>query len=573
MQPGTPAASAPGDPGTSGTRAAAGDVTLVEEIVRTLDKAIRVHQLYEGASPSYERFLGILRDAFRAFWKTAEPLVVTVQENRLLWEGQRVYEGQQRPGDLAFLFFRDGIRELAFHPGFEDRGLPAFLDLIARIQGARDDQDDLITLFWEHDLEGFTYRNVDVAVDGLDAFSRSPGRPPAVDPEQLRAEMAAPPSYGAGTPPPPTEVNTPEFREALYLLDPSEFKALREELDRELQRDLMRDVLHGLLDRLEDGALERQQRIVRILADMLPGLLSSGRFSDAEMVLADLRELAGRGPPPALATEIDALFARLADAETVGEMVRTIEDSPGTVRVEECAALLRHFPVAALEPLIQAAGTAERPEVRRALSDVAERLAAGDLERILSLLGSPVPEVAAGAARLVGRMGTGAGAPGLARLLQRTEPEVRIAAVVALQSLRVSSAAGALAGVLEDPERDVRIAAARALGELRYTPARARMEELIQSKRIRDADITERLAFFEAYGAVAGAEGVALLGRLLNGRSWLGRREPPEIRASAALALGRIGTRPAREALESAGDDPEMVVRTAVARALRGEGS
>jgi len=545
----------------------------VEEIVRTLDKAIRVHQLYEGASPSYERFVGILRNAFRAFWETSEPLIVTVQENRLLWEGHRVYEGQQRPGDLAFLFFRDGIRELVFHPGFEDHGLPAFLDLIARIQGARDDQDDLITLFWEHDLDGFEYRNVDVAVDGLDAFSRNPGRPPAVDSEQLRADVAAPPVYGAGTPPGGIEASPPEFREALHLLDPSEFKVLREELQQELQRDLMRDVLHGLLDRLDDGALDRQLRIVHILADMLPGLLSSGRFSEAGMVLVDLQELAAREPPPELAAEIDAFFERLADPQTVGEMVRTIEDSPGTVQVDECAAILRHFPVAALEPLIQAAGAAERPEVRRALSEVAERLASSDLERILSLLGSSNAEVAAGAARLVGRLGTGAGATGLARLLERSEPEVRIAAVLALQALRVSSAAGALARVLEDPERDVRIAAARALGELRYTPARARLEELIQSRRIREADITERLAFFEAYGAVSGADGVALLGRLLNSRSWLGRREAAEIRASAALALGRIRTQPARDALESAAEDPEMVVRTAVARALRGEGA
>jgi HEAT repeat protein len=202
---------------------------------------------------------------------------------------------------------------------------------------------------------------------------------------------------------------------------------------------------------------------------------------------------------------------------------------------------------------------------------VAERLAADDLQRILSLLGSPSAPVATGAARLVGRLGATAAATGLARLLERPEPAVRIAAVGALQELRVSSAAGALARVLDDAEREVRIAAARALGALRYTPVRGQLEALIQSKRIREADITERLAFFEAYGSVAGPDGVTLLDRLLNGRSWLGRREAPEIRASAAVGLGHIDGAAARGALATAVNDPEMVVRTAVARALRRE--
>jgi HEAT repeat protein len=46
-------------------------------------------------------------------------------------------------------------------------------------------------------------------------------------------------------------------------------------------------------------------------------------------------------------------------------------------------------------------------------------------------------------------------------------------------------------------------------------------------------------------------------------------KEPAETRACAAVALGRIKTPEAREVLQRAVDDKELVVRNAVSRALR----
>ena len=58
---------------------------------------------------------------------------------------------------------------------------------------------------------------------------------------------------------------------------------------------------------------------------------------------------------------------------------------------------------------------------------------------------------------------------------------------------------------------------------------------------------------------------------MLNGRSLLGRRESPEIRACAALALGKLGSPAAAKALEGARNETDPVVRSAVSRALRRE--
>jgi len=84
---------------------------------------------------------------------------------------------------------------------------------------------------------------------------------------------------------------------------------------------------------------------------------------------------------------------------------------------------------------------------------------------------------------------------------------------------------------------------------------------------------TEKMAFFEAYGALAGDGGVELCDTILNGKSFLGRREEPEMRACAAVALGRIATAGAIESLRKASGEKDVVVRNAVSRALRTPGA
>jgi HEAT repeat protein len=123
---------------------------------------------------------------------------------------------------------------------------------------------------------------------------------------------------------------------------------------------------------------------------------------------------------------------------------------------------------------------------------------------------------------------------------------------------------------VEDGERDVRIAAIRALQARSYRPVLARLEGIVKGKAIREADLTEKMVVFEAYGTLCGEGGVAALETMLNGKSLFGRREDAELRACAAVALGRVNTSSAMESLRRASSEKDVVVRNAVSRALRG---
>ena len=77
------------------------------------------------------------------------------------------------------------------------------------------------------------------------------------------------------------------------------------------------------------------------------------------------------------------------------------------------------------------------------------------------------------------------------------------------------------------------------------------------------------MAFFETYGSLCGDAGVGFLSEILKPRGLFQRREPSELRACAAMALGKIGTPRAMEALQKAGSDGDLIVRNAVSRAIR----
>ena len=92
-------------------------------------------------------------------------------------------------------------------------------------------------------------------------------------------------------------------------------------------------------------------------------------------------------------------------------------------------------------------------------------------------------------------------------------------------------------------------------------------------KAVQAMDLTEKMAFFEAYGAIAGSTGLKPLSGLLLPRGLLRMKEAAETRACAAMALGKIGTPEARDVLQRAADDKDPVVRNAVNRALREAGT
>jgi HEAT repeat protein len=198
------------------------------------------------------------------------------------------------------------------------------------------------------------------------------------------------------------------------------------------------------------------------------------------------------------------------------------------------------------------------------------RLASSNTGELVRLITSQDHVVALEAIRRAAALKTAASVTPLGKVLGDRPAPLRLAAIQALAEIGSAGALQQLDRGIEDEDRDVRVATARAIVARAHRPALPRLQHVVTGKAIRDADLTEKMALFEAYGALCGDAGITFLDGLLNGKGFLGRREDPELRACAAMALGRIRSPQAMSALQRAAAEKEVVVRNAVNKALRG---
>ncbi len=360
-----------------------------------------------------------------------------------------------------------------------------------------------------------------------------------------------------------------DFEPSLYFLDEKDVTHLQQELLREWERPVKRDVTLAILDQYEMGDEERRGEILGILRQMLPRVLAEGEFGDAAFLVGELQRIAERKNDAQVQEQVDAIIGELSQPIVVEQLIRLLEDGAIDPNSAELATLLNALKPEVIIVLMQALPLLTRKQAIDQLAATMERLAGMNPELIAGLVRSDDPRVAAETAKIAARLKLTGAAEAVAALLARRDARVRLAAVESLVALRTSIAGTPLLRALEDEDRDVRVAAARGLAEMKYKPGAEQLERHITGSELRKRDLTEQLAFFEAYALAAGQESVKLLARMLNGRRFLWVKYPSRVRACAARALGLVEGMEATQALQSASRDRDAMVSSAVHAASR----
>ena len=302
-------------------------VVEVRGLFVVLAKALRAFQLYDDNNPVRKRFVTSLREAFEQLWQEVEGLNLSVEEHRIVLVGEQVYENSSRSDSLAFLLYKDGIRDITFLPGVEGQELDQILSVLQRAKLLKSAEgDDLLTMLWEQDLELFTCRSVDQITEGAElptaqAEEERAGLAQVLEGEvedQKAKDDAGKDEAEAGEDGSPPKVGQ-DFSPTLYALDPDEKEQLRQALAAEMSRDVRHYVLAALFDRLEEAENPgRKSEILKILRELMPSLLNRGAVESAADVLEELA--AARAEPGVLDEvrqgECDRLLDDLSSVET-----------------------------------------------------------------------------------------------------------------------------------------------------------------------------------------------------------------------------------------------------------------
>jgi HEAT repeat protein len=431
-----------------------------------------------------------------------------------------------------------------------------------------DAPEDLLTLLWSEDFQRLHYTFRELHSDDAVPIERGDTLPPPAAPgdtqRAVQEEAQAPAREGV--------VSIEDFDTTMYFLEHQEIDYLRQEIEREYSQDMRRNVLSMLFDLLELQSYGTvRAELISIIENFIPYLLGAGDFRSVAFVLRELRVVLERGREmiPEQRQALEAMPGRLSQAGALAQLLQSVDEAAVHPTEEELAELFQELKAEALVTLMGWLPKLTNERVRDLVGHAAERLAQHNAGEVLKALASDDVNVQVSMVQLAGRLKL-AGAPeGMVRLLNSTDRQVKLAVVDALTLIASPSALRLLEQAVEDDERDIRVASVRFLAQRGHRNVLSRVESTVTSGKLRQADLTEKIAFFEAYGTLGGSRVVPALEKLLIAKGLLGKKEDPETRACAAMALGRVRVPEARAVLEKAREDKEPLVRNAVSRALR----
>jgi hypothetical protein len=537
-------------------------------LLRLVVKAGRAHQLYLPNNPIYKQALDALRAGFTTIWAQIDELTLTLTETEIFWYDHVVLSEPSKGGDsLSWLFFKDGVRELELLKGFEDKEVVALLGILQRARKASPDEDDLLTMLWEADFAYARYRYQDLAMDAAAPISDNTPKTDVAPDQVAQAAHTSVTEQAAGI------VNMSDFDTTLYFLDENEIEYLHSEISREYEGDLRSRVTSTLLDIFEQQSnAEVRKEILEILDSTLVNLLATGHFRGVAHLLREVQATMQRASDlsPEHKHALNELPIRLSAPESLAQLLQSLDDTAELPPQSELMEMFDQLRPIALGTVFSWLRRMHNPKVRPLLEAAAERLASLNTTELVRLIVAPEREVALEAIRRAGALKTPAAVQSLSKVLSGPDVELRQTAVQALTEIGSPSALQALERGVEDSDREVRISTVRAFTARTYRLVLPRIDAAVKGKAVREADLTEKMAFFEAFGTLAGDGGVQYLDSVLNGKGFLGRREDSELRACAAIALGRIAGPKATEVLRKASSEKDVVVRNAVNRALRG---
>ena len=552
---------------------------LLQELLRQLDKTVRLHQLYPVTNPTYLKTLEALRGAFRTVWDETFSVALQVTDTQLLCGGVVVLDEPEKASDsLPWTLFKDGVRRLTLSSGFEEREVETLLDLIPKVRRALDYEDDVLTLLWAADFEHLSYRYVDtVSSEGapLDP-SATPGRWPAsttvradtreaVEAARRRAlEVSSGLEKMLRTERSADDEAERERAEAM--------RHLRDGIAKQYATDLRVDVSDALLDIFElqrDPAVRLE--VARHLDTLMLMHVSSRSLEALAQLLRESQVAVTRGPNMTddARVAMAQLGARISDPALLDPLLEWVESAEPRPSIAAVADIVARLDVTALAAMFHWMTDSHHHDLRVLYAAAGDRLAAADPAELVKLVGDAHESVAHEAMRRCGALKLDASVVALVKQIGHAEESRRAAALAALIAIGTPRALAGVERALGDASSALRTTAIKALTAAVYRPVLARATERVQGTEVRDMDGLERRALFELYGTLCGDAGVSWLsGQLIGGKGFFKRKSDPETRACAAAALGRINTPASRDVLRAATDVEEPLIRQAVRAAL-----
>jgi len=557
------------------------ELLIARDLISAFIKAIKAFRFYPPDNPTLKGFREQLLKKFQFFMNKYQSFVIQIGEYDLSFKGKILYENRDVKTSLAFLLYRDGLREIRFVKGLEEWEVQGIIDILKQGESINQLEDDIVTLMWEKDFVHISFLATDefleetpvIIPETVDQFRKNLVFKPLA--HQVEVELAEEGSeegidldeiLSKVTEQPLSFVTD----RSVYLLTSDEVEGLRKDVEAEVDPTFIFNIMDILFEilALEKGH-EPYQDAVNILIKVLDAFLTLGEFTKASDLLKRVYIILKTYELQDWQIEnIRRIITEAGEEVRIERIGKVLEREEG-VRLGEVNDYLLLLQKNSIKPLIKLLGELKNSKTRRVFCDALSEIGKNAIELFTPFIDDRRWYLVRNITYILGRIGKEQSLPYIQKVFNHEEIRVRREAVQALGLIGGPKAIGLLVRALTDNDVRIRCMAAINLGKGGKKTGLIPLLEVVQSKDFYKREPAEIKAFFNAIGMVGSNEAIPVLQQLLERKSWFGRVKTDEIRTGAANALAMIGTSEAKAILEEGKNSKEESIRDACAQALK----
>ncbi len=525
-------------------------VKSTKALIQTFLHTMKAYRLYEASHPMLSKYMDRLKTDFDRYFDEFDSFVLQVGEHKLFYRGKVVYESQDVKESLAFLFYKDGIREIQFFRDLEFREVVDFLDVVRKADSISRLEDDLVTLLWEKDLSHITITTVDEFLEEGINFV-----PATV--EDLKVGLEYKKLEGEGL---EEKVKEEEKEEAQGLVAEGLKQALNLSPDQSLVQacQLTPDEIAEINRKVQ---LEQDpENICNLIDNLIEILLHLGEDMDAyenmisyfERTIESLLEQRMLGKAVTILKNLNDAMESIALKDkqifAIGRIVKNFSSSRpiellGKIMKDngkgESELILQYFRLLtkqAVEPLCHLLGELDSGRWRKVICDHLAELCKEDIQPLSKFLSDSNPLLVCHILYILGKVGHPSTVKYLKNLVVHQDPKVRE------ETLQVLSKFGEkgkdlILKYLGDSLAAIRGKASLSFARIAKKEAVKPLLDIILSEDFYKRDFNEKTSFFRALAETGSKEAIPALEKIAKKRKWFQKDKWNEMRICAANTL------------------------------------
>jgi hypothetical protein len=571
----------------------------VRGIFAALPKYINAKTIYARNNSIVANFAAAFYDAFRTYFQHDKELLLEIEQYRIKWRDEVVYDNPEKSVSIAFLLYKDGVGEITFQSSVTPAELERFVDLLRNGLYNSSSHLDIVSRLWQSDFGAISYRVFDESAEGTPGDGRGSGSESREQPLQASdhphvatveedrdgapsrrvAPLDALGTYIEGLVEQARSDATPQEKEdclqdilsSLFASNADDLSSWRDEYDR---IDSGNKLLRLLTIMLDFAEMRSPPPVVRDISDVIDRLVryvvDEGHIPTLTALLQTHRTVCRDRP---FAVEFQSLPSRIEHEITNSAFLlalgRARSKSPRDV--QEVLQYFRSIGPNAVPAIGALLTTLKDPSLHGEVCDTLVDIAPNDVPRIVSDLNLDDPCEAKDAVYLLRRTVASEVHPVAVKLLDSSDTRVREQAIEYLAAVGSDQAVALLCELLDDGNSAIRSKTFAAVENLRHPTITKKVLDacFAGDNGTRSTDELERM--YRAAGKLGGARALQSVKQMIGKGSWLriARSRGRQNRLLAITALRHIPGDEALALLRELAQDGDSLVRTKAAYALK----